>query len=85
MKDCFKLDGVDCMGKFFDDKIPEDIIIIDEIESVWGDVLAKYLPKLEYDYVISLSSWDNVAFRKWTIPQKVKVYRRQQRLKELGI
>lgn len=85
MKDCFKLDGVDCVGKFFDDEIPEDMIIIDHIESVWCHVLTKYLPKLGYDYVISLSSYDDIHFRKWTIPQKVKVHKRQQKIKDLGL
>jgi hypothetical protein len=85
MKDYFHLDGVPCVGKFFDDEIPGDIVIIDHRESSWGDVLTKYLPKLEYDYVISLTSYDNIAFKKWTIPQKLKVYNRERRLKELGI
>jgi hypothetical protein len=61
--------------------MPKGIVVIDHIESSWGDEVTNYLIKSEYDYIISRSK----AFivKRWTIPQKVKMFNRQLKLNEL--
>ena len=83
MREYIKIKNIDCEYKLFKEVIPKDIIVIDHIESVWGDELINCLLKSKYDYIISKSKTGII--KRWTIPQKVKMFKRQQKLKELGI
>jgi hypothetical protein len=81
MKEYIKIGNWNCELKTFEDKMPKGIVVIDHIESSWGDEVTNYLIKSEYDYIISRSK----AFivKRWTIPQKVKMFNRQLKLNEL--
>lgn len=86
MREFFRLEGVNCVGEFFDlDSMPSRIIVLHHIESVWGEAVTDFLSQSNYDYIISEATIAPYEVRRWTIPSKVKMFKRQQKLKELGI
>jgi hypothetical protein len=86
MKEFFRLSDVNCVGRFFDDEyLPSRIIVIHRIEIAWHGVVTEFLSQSDYDYIISDAFIEGNEVRRWTTPQKVKMYKRQQKLKELGL